>query len=59
MVVMGVSVAALLSENLQLREALKEQWECNHTEHCDIDWPHPEGEACMWPLPVILGGRPH
>ena len=37
-----------------LREDLREQWEYNHSEHCDRDWPHPEGERCHWPLPPIL-----
>lgn len=37
---------------------LQEQWEYNHYEHCSDEWPHPEGKACHWPLPVSLGGDP-
>ena len=44
----------LLSLVEALREALREQWEINHYEHCTNEWPHEEMERCHWPLPAIL-----
>lgn len=38
----------------QLREELWKQWEINHSEHCDREWPHAEGKYCHWPLPKVL-----
>jgi hypothetical protein len=52
-----VYVAALERENALLREVLWEQWEYNHSEHCDRDWPHPHGARCHWPLPELLGSH--
>lgn len=46
----------LRQENEQLRQALEEQWEANHFEHCGRDWPHPTGRVCHWPRPEILDG---
>lgn len=41
-------------KNGNLLESLWEQWSYNHSEHCDVDWPHPEGVRCHWPLPEPL-----
>jgi hypothetical protein len=38
----------------ELREALEEEWEANHVEHCSREWPHPEGYRCCWPKPAAL-----
>jgi hypothetical protein len=43
--------AALVAE---LKRELEDQWGSNHAEHCDIDWPHRKGYACMWPQPSVL-----
>jgi hypothetical protein len=40
-----------------LEQELRHQWEANHFEHCQRDWPH-EGQ-CYWPLPDLLAGRPY
>lgn len=40
------------AEIAALREALQEQWEANHGEHCRNVWPH-DG-ICYWPKPAIL-----
>jgi hypothetical protein len=34
---------------------LEREWGRNHSETCDIDWPHPPGYKCAWPRPDILG----
>jgi hypothetical protein len=49
-------VTELERENALLREALREQWEFNHAEHCSNEWPHAEGRECHWPLPLELEG---
>lgn len=49
-------IESLNGENAQLREELWHQWEYNHSEHCDRDWPHPHGVRCHWPLPEVLRG---
>jgi hypothetical protein len=38
----------------ELAAELERQWRANHAEHCDIEWPHPEGSRCRWPRPAIL-----
>ena len=47
-------IAELEREVGLLREALWEQWERNHSEHCDRVWPHPEGDRCHWPQPEVM-----
>lgn len=37
----------------QLREALREEWELNHYEHCKGEWPH--AGRCAYPLHPLLG----
>lgn len=51
-------IERLERENALLREELWEQWEANHFEHCDREWPHAEGVHCSWPLPDVLGLGP-
>jgi hypothetical protein len=48
--------ARLERENHELREALYEQWEAAHFDHCGR-WPHSpqHGPRCNWPPPPILG----
>jgi hypothetical protein len=37
----------LQEDNDALRSDLREQWACNHSEHCDAIWPHPDdGDIC-------------
>lgn len=48
-------IAELELKNGLLREELWDQWEVNHCEHCDREWPHSEGRMCHWPLPDALG----
>lgn len=36
----------------ELRRELFRQWELNHSEHCENNWPHP-GD-CHWPPPKVL-----
>ena len=42
----------LEQENNKLRKELLEQWEYNHSEHCQFKWPH-DG-ICNWPLPTLI-----
>jgi hypothetical protein len=39
-------------ENAALREALEEQWEAAHFDHCAR--LHGPEKACMWPRPEVL-----
>lgn len=52
----SASERAIEEENSSLREALWEEWDANHREHCSDEWPHPEGSRCHWPPPEVLGG---
>jgi len=45
-------VSELQKEIRELRKELQEQWEFNHAEHCENNWPH-EG-PCQWPKPKII-----
>jgi hypothetical protein len=38
--------------------ALRVQWECNHSEYCGGQWPHPEGKRCHWPMPREMQDEP-
>ena len=38
----------------RLEAELVEQWWSNHAEHCGLEWPHPSGAFCGWPLPKLL-----
>lgn len=42
----------LRAEIRALRSELRRQWESNHSELCDVEWPH-LGE-CHWPPPDVL-----
>lgn len=44
--------SALEQENEDLRAALIRQWERNHADSCERDWPH-DG-YCHWPVPDVL-----
>lgn len=57
--------AVLIRENDKLRRKLEQQWLMAHYETCGRRYPdgghamnyaapHPEGEWCYWPKPVIL-----
>jgi hypothetical protein len=47
-------LAHLERENAELRAELRNQWEHNHSEHCDRVFPHTDGTRCHWPVPVVL-----
>lgn len=38
----------------RLRDALWHEWQSNHSEHCDVIWPHGAGDTCHYPLLDLL-----
>lgn len=45
------------AELVRYREALQQEWEANHAEHCRDEFPCTAGELCCWPLPSVLAGE--
>lgn len=51
----AVVVAGLRGRIAELEAALMKEWQVNHSEHCQNQWPH-DG-VCHWPMPDCLQAR--